>query len=623
MLRLFKGIRRALIVAAAVCAPVFLAACTAKETPKSTEPATPSATPEATATAEPTPTAADISTASVDTSVLPDMPKNDYPYVYRETESKITTLNPHNYTSTTEGGYISLTMETLLDVVYFKEIGTWKFVPIHAVDFPETTDNKVWTFTLRDGLKFENGTPIDAHLYEETWKLLLDPKLLNNGSSTFTVSLPVVKAREYVEGKAEWSEVGLKAKDAKTLELTLDVPMPTIDVYAVLSDNSLGPVDVEMYKKLMNADKTSTTYGLDLDSYVGCGPYKIESMNKDQFMNLVRNENSILAHYKTADRIEYRVSTEINTTLQLFEKGEIDTSSASSTNYLKYKDDPRIRQGYGNTIWGFYVNTDPEKVKNKILLDNDFRKALSLATDRREIGEGIFYTYKPANYFISSVCLVGDILEGKGTSYRETPQGKSISSAPLTDVDTAKKFFDKAYAANGGKPVTIDMIYFDGQSVMKKVAETIKEQWETAFGADKFTLNLTAVDPTPAYNMYAEHNFDLGIGARSQSAINPWASMRVWTSGFAVDNEKYDSFYNEEFDTLFDRTTTGDLVTKPEDRIDALKRMEELLVDYVPFITLFQNDNAFLFASRVHLPADGYVPVFGFGMTQARFDKLP
>jgi oligopeptide transport system substrate-binding protein len=75
------------------------------------------------------------------------------------------------------------------------------YFPRMATDFPVDVngDGTVWQITLREDLKFEDGTPIDAYTFDYSWQQLLDPKLLNARATNLysTDSLPLVNARAY------------------------------------------------------------------------------------------------------------------------------------------------------------------------------------------------------------------------------------------------------------------------------------------------------------------------------------------------------------------------------------------------------------------------------------------
>lgn len=65
-------------------------------------------------------------------------------------------------------------------------------------------------------------------------------------------------------------------------------------------------------------------------------------------------------------------------------------------------------------------------------------------------------------YIVSTAIYVGDPISG-GEYYRDTEAAKAVTEKYATDPEKAKELFDKAYEANGGTPVSVEYIYFEGQ----------------------------------------------------------------------------------------------------------------------------------------------------------------
>ena len=541
-----------------------------------------------------------------------EKPESTGPKVLRLAGMPAKTFNPHTSDSAEDSELISYIYGALLDLVYNPDEDKVEFIPYHAEELPTTEDNKVWTFTLREGLEWTDGTPITAEDYEYSYKMLLDKKLANRNAFVLWDSIPVVNAEEYFKGEVEWEEVGIKALDEKTLEITLDTAMPDIDVLSTFAGGgATSPVHKELYEAGMNDDQSETTYATTLETVPSCGTYKLTEWIRDQHRVFEKNEDAILGDIYKPDRIESRVITESATRLQLFENGELDTAVVSGSEYDKYQEDPRIVFQERNTVWGFFINSTSDK--NPILQNNDLRKALFYGIDRDKISKGVFKVYESTPYYISSIPMVD---YENGTKYCDTDEAKAVRpEGSGFDPELAKEYFEKAYEANGNKKIEIEIVYFEAQETMKRMTEVAEEEYENLFGQDKLDIKLRAMPPQAAYDAYRDGDFDMGIGAYTQGAFNPWSSMFVWTSDFPNKSHR---FASEEFDKLYERTTQGDLLLDPEGRIKALAEMEEMLIDYVPQVPIFQNNNAQIFADRIKIITNGkYMPAVGFAILQA------
>ncbi|QTL98968.1 peptide ABC transporter substrate-binding protein [Iocasia frigidifontis] len=531
--------------------------------------------------------------------------------VYRSASTSVESFNPYAGVSAQARTLQTYIYSSLLDIVADENGEKIKFVPVQARELPTSEDNITWLVKLRKGLQWTDGTVITADTYEYSLKMLLDPKQANYVAFLLFDNIPVVNAKRYFKNEVGWDEVGIKVIDKYTLKFTLETAMPTVDVYSVFT--SLFPVHKELYEAGMNKDRTETSYGTDLESTPSCGPYRLTKWIRDQYREFDKNENSPLADIYKVDRIGSRVVLESATRLQMFENNELDGVSVSGNNFDRYSEDPRLVYSEANTVWGFYINSASKT--NPILQNNDFRKALFYGMNRDAISKGVFKTFKSAPYFISTICMVGSI--ERGQKYRETSAARNLLGEGITyKADLALEYFEKAYQANGNKKITIEIIYFDGSEGFKRLAEVAQQEYEQLFGRDKLKIKLRAVPATAAYDAYEQGDFDLGIGARSQNPLNPWSSMKVWTSDFP---QKNDRMYDETFDELYERTTTGDLLLDDQLRLDALVEMERILLDYVPMVPIFQNDNAVIYQDRIRLHTKGkYLPAdVGFAVLQS------
>lgn len=553
----------------------------------------------------------DVKDENKSSNVAEESKESTGPKVLRLAGMPAKTFNPHTSDSAEDNELISYIYGALLDLIYNPDTEKVEFIPYHGETLPETEDNKVWTFTLRDDLKWTDGTPITAEDYEYSYKMLLDNKLANRNAFVLWDNIPVVNAEKYFKGEVEWEDVGIKALDEKTLEITLDTAMPEIDVYSTFAGGgATSPVHKELYEAGMNEDRTETTYATTLESVPSCGTYKLTEWVRDQHRVFEKNEDAILGDIYKPDRIESRVITESATRLQLFENGELDTAVVSGNEYDKYSEDPRVVFQERNTIWGFFINSASED--NPILQNNDLRKALFYGIDRDKISKGVFKVYESTPYYISSVPMVD---YENGIKYCDTDEAKAVRpEGSGFDPDLAKEYFEKAYEANGNNKIEIEIIYFEAQETMKRMTEVAEEEYENLFGKDKLDIKLRAMPPQAAYDAYRDGDFDMGIGAYTQSAFNPWSSMFVWTTDFPNKSHR---FASEEFDELYNRTTQGDLLLDPEGRIKALAEMESMLIDYVPQVPIFQNNNAQVFADRIKLVTTEYMPAVGFAILQA------
>lgn len=536
-------------------------------------------------------------------------------YTAKRNTGSLKTFNPHRMTMDTEYDMAFYTAGALYVTAgdTEKEPPVYKYVPYHAKSMAETTDGIVWNIPLKDGLQWTDGTPVTAEDYEYSMKMLLDPKLVNDNVTFLTVELNVKNAKEYAEGTVDWDQVGIKAIDGNILQITLDKEMDENTFYGSMASTYM--VKKDLYEAGMNADRTETSYATDLKSVPSCGPYKMVEFIPDQYVKIEKTNFDALkaedSNYYKPGVIEFGMIKSGAARLQEFLNGNLDYTSIPNADWDNYKDDPRMRMGSANTVWGFFVNS--KTPKEKALTNKNIRQALFWATNREEIAGGIFKTYQPAPFWVGILSMVGDLEHPE--NYREKYGSQVIDNPYGYDVEKAKALFDKGYEENGNTPLNIEMMIFDNSDTDTQLAAYLQDQWKQIFGADRINVEVKQMPSGSAYDAYEKGEYDIGMGANGQSATNPWLSLAVWTTNYPG---KANQMANAEFDKLQEASVLGDDRLDPEKKIQNLIEMEKIMLDEVPSIPLFANTNAVLFQEDIVFPfGDGmYIPVVGFGINQ-------
>ena len=541
------------------------------------------------------------------------------------------TLNPYTASGSSDFDMQGFIYSYLLRRDPFTD--TFTYIGDLAEDLPTVSeDGLTWTFRIRRGLSWSDGTPINAHSVEYSFRQLIAPGFNNRNATGYWDTIQVVNARAYFLGDrapefglqpvSNWEEVGCKATDDYTIVFTLAQRAVWLTAARVFGGLTL--VHQALYEAGFNDrdNPTETSYGTtDYLNFPSMGPYKLVEYVTDQWIAYERNENHPLvrAGKYPRERFEYRYVDQASVRDQLFEAGSVDSLSVTSASYEKYRYDPRTLVHLGGQPWSVYINMT--STTNPILTDPNFRYALFYGIDRALIGQGVFRTYISAPFYIMTDALVGD--PQNLVSYRSTPEALAITPPnDGYDPDRALRYFNQAYAANGNRRVQLSFTYFDNSDDMKRMAEVCQEEWMKLFGADRLEITLRAASASSAYQSYRDRNYDLGIGSVGQDAINIWSSLVVFTSTWTSKN---DGMYNAEFDELFRRTNTGDLLfASPQERLNALVRMEQIIYQEMPYIPIFQNTNWVVYADRVTLMHRDYTPGIGFIVTDVtRIPLMP
>lgn len=540
---------------------------------------------------------------------------------FARTES-IATLNPHMYTSDIESCCIEYTGAALYGYFYNDDKSGVSLRACIADGEPiKMNDNgTVWQIKISPDARWANGEAITADDFMYSFKMLLDPKLVNGRGGAFAEDyIKILNAKAYytqteVEGAVPtWEDVGIKKVDDMTIEITTSIAQDATEVMSHLAYAWTVPVYEEMYESLMNSDRTATTYGTDIDKVVCSGAFTYNAWERDAEISFKKNPEYIKQDMIQIEKLVMKIIPDRGTQLQMFEAGELDYVELNSSQFKDYEEDPRVL--YSPSIYVKYMPVNVNNPDNPILSDVNFRKALFLAVDRESIAK--LLNAKPANYLISSRFLA-DVTTGE--SYRNSKQGSAIPDDHNGyDPEQAVALFEQALAAAGQDKVTITLTYRNDDADMTAIAETLQSSWPAIFGADRFELVLNGL-PTSQSNDQIRAakidptSFDLGFAGWSTNELAPWNGLKVYGSAWA---NRYDTFTSERYDELWTLANSSEERFDHEKRLGYVAEMESIWLDNVSGIPVIELIDKTLKADRVQLAADQWVNRVGFGWIYA------
>lgn len=267
-----------------------------------------------------------------------------------------------------------------------------------AKSWTVSPDGLVYTFTLKDGVKWSNGTPITAKDFEYAWKHVVDPR----EASQYNYMFFFIKGAEDVasiavpdpeKDKAAYDTaikqiddalkaMGVVAKDDKTLEVTLTAP--TAFFISLTGFPSYFPVNQAYREKL--GDK----YATEAANLLYCGPYTITEWTHGSKMVLKKNANYWDVATVKLDAISMDMIKDLNTPVTMYEANQLDTIGAAGEFIPKFqKERPtELKKATQATCW--YLELNP---KNPAFKNAKFRRALSLGFDRQSFVDNVLKNY--------------------------------------------------------------------------------------------------------------------------------------------------------------------------------------------------------------------------------------
>ena len=351
--------------------------------------------------------------------------------------------------------------------------GVAAIVPGLAKKWDISEDGLVYTFHLRDDVKFHNGSDFTADDVVYTIERMMDPDTSALNTDFFSM---IKGANDMLNGQADHVE-GAVAVDDYTVELTLDVPFGPF--LANLATPSCSIYDRE------STEAAGDQFGIDPAVTVGTGPFKMESWVLNDKITLVRNDDYFKGPAKV-DGVELIQVPDENTQKLMYENGELDivdlSSSTSQLSYFmgndKYKDNLVTGPEAGNYFYAFNQSIKP-------MDDVRVRKAISMAIDRQTILDQM---YNGAGHVVNSMLPDGVLGSYEAQEIPYDPEGAKALLAEAgygdgCDLEIYQKTTDAADALAMNQVV---------QSMLSQVGinVTIKQMDEAAFLAERKEGNI-------------------------------------------------------------------------------------------------------------------------------------
>lgn len=437
-----------------------------------------------------------------------------------------------------------------------------KLAPGQAEKWEVSEDGLTWTFTLRDGLKWSDGSDLTANDFVYSWKRVCDPMVAAPYGET--VLGMVAGYPEAAAGDLDALQVA--AADDKTLVVTLAQPCSYFGSLAAFA--TLSPVQQATVEA--NGDAWATK----ADTYITNGPFYISEWVPGSYIMMSKNPNYWNAEAVKLDGIKWNLIEDSNAAYSAYKTGEV----------LMIKDVPteEIPSLTGNAdffvdpIIGTYylsLNTQREPFN-----DAKVRKALSLAIDREYVANTLMQgTYSPAYNFMGPGWIDTD-----GNQFMDNANGGQtyISADFEANVEEAKKLLAEAgYPEGQGFP---SITYSTNDAGYHKVvAEYLQQAWKE-IGID---LQVETVEWASFTPMRRNGDYD--------SSRNGWVGDYSDPSNmldllYSTNGNNDGKFSNADYDAAMELSRT---TLDAAERSEALHTAEDILMDEMACVPVaYYND---------------------------------
>ncbi|MDE9538281.1 oligopeptide ABC transporter substrate-binding protein OppA [Xenorhabdus bovienii] len=441
--------------------------------------------------------------------------------ITRNNFSEPVSLDPHKSDSSSEFDILRDFFERMV-AIDKKD----KIIPALAERW-ETNDNKTWVFHLRKGIKWSDGSPITAHDVVFSWRRMVTPDTISPYGS-YLVQATVVNAYDVLSGKKKPEELGVKALDDATIEVTLG--RPKADLLQMMAHPVMSPISEKVVKKYGNK-------WTQPEFFVSNGPFKLSEWIVNEKIVGVRNPYYWDDKHTVINKVTYLPLSDYKADLNRYMAGELDISNGGPSDFF-----PTLKKKFGDqfhispimSVYYYLFNTQKPPFN-----DVRVRQALTLALDRAIITDKVLGNGQKPAFDV--------VYPGSGGIFLKHPDYASWTQEQR--VAKAKSLLNEA-GFNENNPLKFTLLYntSDGH---KKIAIAASSMWKKNLGVEVVLQNQ---ESKSLYDTMSQGNFEVVRYAWNADYNSPTSFLDIFTTGNTNNIPQYSNIKFDQWVLKADET---------------------------------------------------------------------
>ena len=441
-------------------------------------------------------------------------------------------------------------------------------IPGMATEWSTSPDGLVWTFKLRDA-NWSDGVPVTAEDFVFAWRRIMT----TTPPAKYASILYVIKNAEKIyDGRIkDVTQLGVRAVDAKTLEVTLEHPAPYLP--GLLTHYTSFPIPKHVVEKVGND-------WIKAENFVGNGPYKLQQWKPNDFVHVVRNANYYDNTNVCIDQIFYYPTVDDNAAERKVRTGDLDINTNFSGSRLEEinKNLPGYARIHGYTGLTYYIFNMRKAPFN----DARVRAAISMTADREFVTKEILKAGQQPAYSLVPPGIADYQSGAMSTDFK----GQSMDER----LTRAKKLLEAA-GYGPDKPLKFTFS-FRNTGDNPRVAPVVQQNWAKI--APWVQVKILGAEAQINYEKLRTGDFELG-DAGWISDFND-AKNFVYLFQTSTDQLNYGKYSNPEFDKLME---AADVEKDAVKRATMMKQAEAIVLKENGFMPMWFLTNRNLVSPRV------------------------
>lgn len=485
--------------------------------------------------------------------------------IFRFSESSaVLGLNPMLNTTAPDNGLHHIILETLV-VDVADEDGNSYLKPAAAKDWTISDDGLVYTFNIRENAVWNDGVPVTANDFVYTFQMMATPAVGSTNAWLFDGIIKNFEEAHYNDGTGSVNpeDIGVKAIDEKTLEITLAKPC---GYFLDLLDGA-KPVRQDKY------EEWGEQYGSTKDKVVTNGPFVVESWDQNVQMTLVKNEKYWDAENVKLDKIQRKVIQDAATAAQALISGEIDRVATNDQDWQKLIE----AEGKFNTV--VTPNSAPEfygfNAANKYFKNPKIRLAFSLGFDREKFVNDLFDGKSVALY-----SLMPPAINVGNEPYSERVNGQNEIVKILQEkYPDPKALLIEGLTEEGFDPdpskMEVKLATRGTSELSKKIGEWMLQEWQTNLGV---TVTIDMMEWNVMWEKVDAGDYDIATSGWGPYYNDPNGLLSVYHPVDGYFDAAKSGWTGADADRYAELLDEADQLADNEKRAELFLEAEQLLV---------------------------------------------
>jgi oligopeptide transport system substrate-binding protein len=448
---------------------------------------------------------------------------------------------------------------------------TGKSVPAIASSYDVSADGLTYTFHLRKDAKWSNGDPVTADDFVFGWQRAVDPALASEYSYMLSDIGQVKNAADIIGGKKPVTDLGVKAVDDNTLQVTLDVP---VSYFAgIMYFPTFYPVNRKFFNSL-----AAGTFGTSPATVLSDGAFKLTDYQPAALsFSMVKNPDYYDAAKVQLGGLNYQVVKDSQQALMSYQNGALDIVQLNGDQVDQVKDDPALKVVGAGYMW--YLTLNGKDVP--ALANADLRLAISNAVNRATIVSDVLKDGSVATY----TAVPPQFATGPdGTDF--SADQKKFSDVCADNLTAATAYYTKAKTELGKSSFTFELKVED-QAVTQNVAAVLKDQIEKALPG--VTLNIKVEPKKQRVADIQAGKYEVCLTRWGPDYADPMTYLGMWVTG---NSNNYGLWSDASYDAIIADCTTGKYITDAKARWSAMSDAEKIVMDQAVIVPLYTQASA-------------------------------